>query len=316
MKRALADIPNACTTAQSEKDLDATLEIVLTSTTRTSTTHSGFSNKRICKEQEIGLSGSAVEKLLSHLTNNSCGTGWKKALLKQFESPSFRSLALFVDKERQSQTIYPCVENTWTALNCTPLEEVRVVIVGQDPYHGVNQAHGLCFSVLPGNKPPPSLQNIYKELAQDVGVDFPRNNQMPNHGHLIRWAEQGVLLLNNVLTVRSGLPNSHQKRGWEEITDAVIRAVDRHCHEQRRGCVFLLWGKPATSKTLQLIGSQYSSVNSSSKQKQLHTVIATSHPSPLGARKTSAPFLGSRCFSRCNEALTRMGHQPIDWNLE
>ena len=255
------------------------------------------SAKRLCTD--------AVEALLAHLIDET--GGWKKALQKQFQSSNFRSLARYVAKERRDRTVYPTVSNTWTALNCTPLEQVKVVIVGQDPYHGQNQAHGLCFSVLPGNAAPPSLKNIYKELADDPGVQFPRA-AMPKHGHLIRWAEHGVLLLNTVLTVRRGEANSHQKRGWEAVTDAIIRAVDRqHGAVNGKGCVFLLWGKPATTKAVQLI-----SKNSIRK----HVVITTSHPSPLGARKTSQPFLGSRCFSRCNAALVKMGREPIDWNVD
>ena len=321
MKRALASIPN---TGKAQGDKDAQEAMIgsgetkngarspAAGTTSTSSTQENGNNKRIRKQVDDGSVEDPVDNLLSYLTDAS-DHGWKKVMEKHFRSASFRSLALFVDKERKSETIYPSIDNTWTALNFTPLEEVRVVIVGQDPYHGVNQAHGLCFSVLPSNTPPPSLMNIYKELANDADVDFPRNNKMPNHGHLIRWAQQGVLLLNNVLTVRKGQPNSHKRRGWEEVTDAVIRSVDRHCQEQGRGCVFLLWGKPATTKALQLIGANDSNAD---KQHHLHTVIATSHPSPLGARKTSAPFWGSRCFSRCNEALVRMGHESIDWNVD
>lgn len=321
MKRALANIPDS-RKAQGEKDARETISIgsgetkkstaKAPSITTCSTSTQENGNKRI-RTQVDGSVEDPVENLLSYLTD-SCENSWKKVMEKHFRSLSFRSLAQFVDKERKSDTIYPSIDNTWTALNCTPLEEVRVVIVGQDPYHGENQAHGLCFSVLPGNAPPPSLKNIYRELASDANVDFPRNNTMPTHGHLIRWAQQGVLLLNNVLTVRKGQPNSHKRRGWEEVTDAVIRSVDHHCQGQGRGCVFLLWGKPATTKALQLIGSNYSSADK--QQEHLHTVISTSHPSPLGARKTTAPFLGSRCFSRCNEALARMGHEPIDWNVD
>ena len=263
------------------------------------------SAKRIRRDNSGDDDGDEVEKLLSHLMDES--GGWKKALQKQFQSSSFRNLSKFVAKERAAHTVYPTADNTWTALNCTPLEKIRVVIVGQDPYHGPNQAHGAAFSVLPGNAVPPSLKNMYKELSEDPAVPFPKNKVLPKHGHLIRWAQQGVLLLNTVLTVRSGEPNSHKKRGWEEVTDGIIRAVDRHAQSTGQGCVFLLWGKPATTKAMQLISS-----NSSN-----HTVvIATSHPSPLGARKTSAPFLGSRCFSRCNAALEKMGHEPIDWNVD
>lgn len=236
-----------------------------------------------------------VEDLLSSLESAS----WKSALAKSFASKSFGRLADFVAKERSSHTVYPPVQDTWTALNACSLEDIKVVIVGQDPYHGPNQAHGLCFSVLPRERPPPSLKNIYKELSQDPDISF----SAPDHGYLLRWAKQGVLMLNTVMTVRKGEANSHKKKGWEDVTDAIIRAVDQR---EGNGCVFLLWGKPAAAKALQVIGSGAVS---------RHTVIVTSHPSPLGATKTKSPFLGSRCFSQCNEALTAMGQTPIDWSL-
>jgi uracil DNA glycosylase len=168
----------------------------------------------------------------------------------------------------------------------------------------------------------------FKELSDDPDVDFPKNEQ-PRHGHLICWAKQGVLLLNAVLTVRDGQPNSHQNQGWEKVTDEIIRLVVLHqcsslpskvsaCDDQApRGCVFLLWGKPATAKAMNVIESTIRDVNRSNDQTtKTHVVITTSHPSPLGARKTAAPFLGSRCFSRCNKALTEMGHNPVDWNVD
>jgi uracil-DNA glycosylase len=244
-----------------------------------------------------------VEALLAPLCEAEDPTlvviSWQKSLNRTFDSASFRQLAQFVANERVGKTIYPPAQDTFAALTLTPLERVRVVIVGQDPYHGPGQAHGLCFSVLPGQAIPPSLKNIYKELREDPDVDF---SATPSHGHLSRWAKQGVLLLNTVMTVQKGNANSHKKKGWEEVTDSIIRAVDRRGND---GVVFLLWGKPATAKAQNLIGS-------ASK----HTVICTSHPSPLGARKTNSPFLGSRCFSRCNEALCKKGYKPIDWNVD
>lgn len=247
--------------------------------------------------------GQEVEHILSHLKESEAPVCWKKSLKRHFGSSEFERLANFVARERINKTVYPTIENTWSALNLTPLDQVKVVIVGQDPYHGPGQAHGLCFSVLPGQPAPPSLKNIYKELANDPQV--PNFQKSPNHGHLSRWASQGVLMINTVLTVRKGEANSHKNQGWERVTDEILRAVDNHCRAKDQGVVFLLWGKPAAAKA-QLVTSRSST---------LHHVIITSHPSPLGATKTNAPFLGSRCFSRCNEALKRMGMEEIDWAL-
>lgn len=248
--------------------------------------------------------GSEVEELLSYINDSdtTASTSWKKAMKRQFSSAAFGSLARFVARERASKTIYPPARNTFGSLNMTPLDQVRVVIVGQDPYHGPSQAHGLCFSVLPGNVVPPSLKNIYKELREDLSIEFPQDP--PKHGHLERWAKQGVLMLNTVMTVRRGEPNSHKKRGWEAVTDDILRAVDQHSQESGKGVVFLLWGKPAAAKAQAFVA------------KKQHTVITTSHPSPLGARKTNQPFLGSKCFSRCNQALKELGHPEIDWNVD
>lgn len=240
-----------------------------------------------------------MKELLSHLSEQS----WKNALENHFKSPSFRKLAAFVARERSAHTIYPPPSQTFTALNLCPLDSIKVVIVGQDPYHGPGQAHGLCFSVLPGQQVPPSLKNIYKELFQDEKIDFPK---VPQHGHLLPWAKQGVLMLNTVLTVRKSQANSHKKMGWETVTDEILRALDRYCQETDKGIVFLLWGKPATAKTETLMQQN---------KKKLHTFICTSHPSPLGATKTDKPFLGSKCFSRCNDALIEKGYTPIDWKL-
>ncbi len=195
-----------------------------------------------------------------------------------------------------------------------------MVIVGQDPYHQPSQSHGLSFSVPPNVQTPPSLRNIYKELLHDSSV--PAFNSIPRHGNLERWAKQGVLLLNNVLTVRRGEPASHSKRGWEEFTDGVIAAVverelvggdeKSHGNPERMGTgvVFLLWGKPASTKA-QSVLSKYSN-----SKKGKHAVICCSHPSPLGATKTKAPFLGSKCFSRANQELIKRGWDPIDWRVD
>jgi uracil-DNA glycosylase len=218
-------------------------------------------------------------------------------------------LSLFVGPNfcRNNHTVYPPPNDTFTALNWTPLDKVKVVIVGQDPYHGPNQAHGLCFSVKREQKIPPSLRNIYKELLTDPDVtNF--HHCMPQHGYLERWAQQGVLMINTVLTVRRGDANSHQKQGWEEFTDQVILAVDRHCQSNEKSVVFLLWGKPASTKARTAL--------SNNGNMSRHTVIATSHPSPLGATKTDSPFLGSQCFSRANKALRNMGYDEIDWRVD
>ena len=198
-----------------------------------------------------------------------------------------------------------------------------MVIVGQDPYHQPNQGHGLSFSVPRGVKVPPSLRNIYKELNNDDDVEG--FNTIPQHGNLERWANQGVLLLNNVLTVRRGEAASHSKKGWEHFTDKVIAAViERDAEEEEEddddegrvdtekgtGVVFLLWGKPASLKA-QTVLSKY---NNSKRSK--HAVIMCSHPSPLGATKTDSPFMGSKCFSRCNSELIKRGWEPIDWRVD
>jgi uracil-DNA glycosylase len=223
--------------------------------------------------------------------------------------------------------VYPPVQDTFSALNWTPLDQVKVVIVGQDPYHGPNQAHGLCFSVRKGIRTPPSLRNIYKELKQDSAMD--NFSSIPDHGYLERWAKQGVLMINTVMTVRQGEANSHKKKGWELVTDEIIRAVDRRAKQNRQqqqdgeggaaggGVVFLLWGKPATEKCQTALGvSLYNKNNDSSGVQSHRNIICTSHPSPLGATKTKSPFMGSHCFSRCNEALEAMGHTPIDWRVD
>ena len=230
-----------------------------------------------------------VESLVTGLTDD----GWKNALSDTINSNEFRDLALFIENERtQGAVIYPPEDEVFAALNLCPLDDVKVVIVGQDPYHGPGQGHGLAFSVRPGVRPPPSLKNIFKEAQADVDIDLPTN------GYLTCWADQGVLLLNTVLTVRAGEANSHAKQGWEVFTDTIIDTLN----ERKEGLVFLLWGNPAQRKA-------------SSVDESRHTVIRTSHPSPLGATKTKAPFLGSRCFSRTNEALEAAGKEPIDWNV-
>ncbi len=215
---------------------------------------------------------------------------WKAPLQAEFDAPYMAALRDFLVGEREKgKRIFPKGSEWFHALDATPLEQVRVVILGQDPYHGEGQAHGLCFSVKPGVRPPPSLINIYKEMESDLGL------KAPSHGNLEAWARQGVLLLNAVLTVEAGLAASHQGKGWERFTDAVIRLVN----DQPRPVVFILWGSYAQRKAAFV-------------DRQRHLVLASAHPSPLSAHNG---FFGSRPFSRANEFLVAQGEEPIDWDL-
>jgi len=213
---------------------------------------------------------------------------WKKALAPEFEKPYFQTLAASLHQEKRAgQTIYPPGPLIFNAFNLTPLDKVKVVLIGQDPYHGPGQAEGLSFSVPHGIPLPPSLVNIYKEISTDLGVDMSHKD-----GSLVGWAEQGVFLLNAILTVRAGVAASHSKLGWAEFTDAVIRTLS----ESRSGLVFLLWGNFARSKK-ELIDTSK------------HTVLEAAHPSPLAR----GAFFGCRHFSKTNEALVSEGLAPIDW---
>lgn len=215
---------------------------------------------------------------------------WLEVLGSEFEQPYMTQLKSFLQAEKRAgKMIYPAGENWFNALNTTPFDKVKVVILGQDPYHGPGQAHGLCFSVLPGVPSPPSLVNMFKELQNDLGVP------VSSHGCLQHWAEQGVLLLNAVLTVERGLANSHQGRGWEQFTDACIA----HLNRDREGLVFMLWGSYAQRKG-QLI------------DRRRHLVLEAPHPSPLSAHRG---FLGCRHFSQANRYLESRGETPIDWAL-
>ena len=218
--------------------------------------------------------------------------GWKPQLDAELRKPYFASLDAFLAAERATHQVFPAPENVFRALALTPFEQVKVVILGQDPYHDDGQAHGLAFSVLPGVKSPPSLVNMFKELESDLGV--PR----PTSGFLEPWARQGVLLLNTVLTVRAHAAASHQKKGWETFTDAVIRAVA----ERPAPAVFVLWGAHAHKK-LKLIEASTAR----------HIVIQSAHPSPLSAHNG---FFGSKPFSRINAALHELGQEQVDWNLK
>jgi len=215
---------------------------------------------------------------------------WKAPLQAEFDAPYMAGLKDFLVSERdKGKRIFPKGSEWFHALDVTPLEQVRVVILGQDPYHGEGQAHGLCFSVKPGVRPPPSLINIYKEMKSDLGLD------PPLHGNLEAWAKQGVLLLNAVLTVEAGRAGSHQGKGWERFTDAVIRLVN----DQLRPVVFILWGAYAQRKAAFV-------------DRQRHLVLASAHPSPLSAHNG---FFGSKPFSKANEFLMARGQDPIDWDL-
>ena len=216
--------------------------------------------------------------------------GWKAALHEEFDKPYMRQLSEFLRAEKAAgKVIFPPGPLIFNALNSTPLQQVRVVIIGQDPYHGPDQAHGLCFSVQPGVKTPPSLVNIYKELKRDLNID------MAEHGYLQSWAEQGVLLLNTSLTVEQGIAGSHAKAGWQTFTDMVIEVVS----QQQPRLVFLLWGAHAQSKEKLIDSSK-------------HLILKSVHPSPLSAHRG---FIGNGHFSRCNKFLVQHGLAPIDWRL-
>src|SRR5690349_11090352 len=214
--------------------------------------------------------------------------GWKKVLSAELAKPYFHELAEFVDGERAAHQVFPPEGDVFNAFKYTPYADVNVLLLGQDPYHDDGQAHGLCFSVQPGVKPPPSLVNIYKELQADVGF------RVPNHGYLEHWARQGVLLLNAVLTVRAHTPNSHKDRGWEKFTDKVIDALNA----SPRPIVFALWGAYAQKKGKRIDTGK-------------HVVVTAAHPSPLSAKQ----FLGSKPFSAIDDALVRAGHEPMRWEL-
>ena len=215
---------------------------------------------------------------------------WRDILKDELRQPYFSELARFVAQERQNRRIFPSAEELYSALRHTPFEQVNVLLLGQDPYHDIGQAHGMCFSVRQGTRPPPSLVNIFKELKTDLGIET------PSSGCLTKWADQGVLLLNTVLTVRAHEPQSHKAIGWERFTDAIIRKIA----ERRDPVVFVLWGAAAQKKE-PLIDSAR------------HTIIKSAHPSPLSARNG---FFGSRPFSKINAALRAVGKSEVDWKLD
>lgn len=216
-------------------------------------------------------------------------TSWKEILEEEREKPYFQELTAFLDKEYAEKTIYPAREDIGSALRATPFDEVKVVILGQDPYHGPGQAHGMSFSVKPGVKIPPSLRNMFKELADDLGCPIPTT------GYLESWAKQGVLLLNTVLTVRAGEANSHKGMGWEIFTDTLIQKLSN----REKPIIFVLWGRPAQSKK-KLIDTTK------------HVILESVHPSPLSA---SRGFFGSKPYSKINAQLQARGEKPIDFCL-
>lgn len=227
-------------------------------------------------------------KLSTHMYLQNIHKSWQSHFQKEFKKPYFVALTKFLDSERSGHIIFPKEQDVFKAFELTPFDGVKVVVIGQDPYHGLNQAHGLSFSVNKGIKIPPSLQNIFKELQTD------NNNPIPTHGNLIKWSQQGVLLLNATLTVKAGLPGSHQKKGWETFTDAVIKRIS----DEKEHVVFLLWGNYAKTKVSLIDANK-------------HLILEAAHPSPLAR----GAFFGNRHFSKTNAYLISNNIKPIDWNL-
>ncbi|MGB6779821.1 MAG: uracil-DNA glycosylase [Planococcus citreus] len=224
------------------------------------------------------------------MTKQIFSNDWQEILGEEFGKSYYKELREFLKEEYAKETIYPVMENIWNAFEHTAYEDVKAVILGQDPYHGPNQAHGLSFSVQPGIAHPPSLRNIFKELEDDIGCEKPVD------GTLTKWSDQGVLMLNTVLTVRQGQAHSHQKKGWEQFTDEVIRKLS----EREAPVIFILWGKPAQTKK-RLIDTER------------HDIIEAPHPSPLSAHRG---FFGSKPFSKVNKLLQSRGEAPIDFCLD
>jgi uracil-DNA glycosylase len=214
---------------------------------------------------------------------------WGYLLQDELEQPYYKELRDFLDEQYRSSVVYPQIDDIFNALHYTSYEGTKVVIIGQDPYHGLGQAHGLSFSVQPGVRVPPSLQNIFKELKEDLGFEI------PDHGSLVSWAKQGVLLLNNVLTVQASEPASHQGKGWERFTDTIIRELNK----RQQPVVFVLWGKHAQQKAAAI-------------DENRHCIISSPHPSPFAARKG---FFGSQPFSKANAFLRQTGVKEIDWQI-
>lgn len=215
---------------------------------------------------------------------------WQSLLEKEFSKPYYQELRTFLKQEYENATVFPPMDSIYQALHNTSFSDVKVVILGQDPYHGEGQAHGLSFSVQPAVKIPPSLRNIFKELAHDQEI------ALPSHGYLDKWSKQGVLLLNTVLTVRQGEANSHRKKGWETLTNEIIRLLG----EREQPTVFILWGKPAEAKRAFI-------------NENVHCILTAPHPSPLSAYKG---FFGSKPFSKANAFLRSEGLKEVDWSLD
>ncbi len=226
-----------------------------------------------------------TKKLIEYLKDPS----WKKILAPEFQKPYMQELESILNTEYTNKIIYPSPENIFSTFNHTPFDKIKVVIIGQDPYHGPNQAHGLCFSVQPGIKIPPSLANIYKELESDIGIST------PNHGHLLSWAVNGVLMLNALLTVEDGNPMAHKKLGWEQFTDHVIDLINA----KKENIVFILWGAPAHKKAKNV-------------DPKKHFILKSVHPSPLSSYRG---YFGCKHFSKCNDFLLSKKLAPINWSI-
>ena len=260
-------------------------DVSMTTTASSLTEEASSSDLDLSEEDLEKLIDNSVAELWNQLTDS----GWKEALSEEKDKDYFRDLAYFVQKERKSKKVFPQSEDVFTAFNTTPYDSIKVIIIGQDPYHGDGQAHGLCFSVMPGVKTPPSLRNIYKELVQDV-----EGFETPEHGYLLPWAEQGILMLNATLTVQAHKANSHAKSGWQKFTDAAILKLS----ESKKDLLFLLWGGFAHKKGKHIC-------------RDSHSVIETFHPSPLSVTK----WRNCRVFSRANKKLIKLGKDPINWRL-
>ncbi|XP_042872292.1 uracil-DNA glycosylase-like [Penaeus japonicus] len=282
----VAKKPKICNEKENEENANAPDSPTRSSVPVSNTCLSPEQKERMQKNKLKAEIKQASRKFVA--LHENIGPSWFTALKSEFSKPYFEKLSSFLEGERKRSTIFPPAEQVYSWTHNCELRDVKVVILGQDPYHGPRQAHGLCFSVQKGVPPPPSLLNMYKELEADI-----EGFQRPSHGHLIGWAQQGVLLLNACLTVRAHNANSHKDQGWEKFTDAVIKAVS----DRNKGVVFLLWGSYAQKKAAVV-------------DKKKHHLLNTTHPSPLSAHRG---FLGCKHFSKCNEILKKEGKKTIDW---